>query len=567
MNAPIIPNSLLRQARPVRAPRGSEISCANWEIEAAYRMIQNNLDPEVAENPDELVVYGGIGKAARNWDCFEAILESLRALKPDETLLIQSGKPVGIFRTHTGAPRVLLANSNLVPKWATWEHFNELDRAGLMMYGQMTAGSWIYIGSQGIVQGTYETFVEAGRQHFNGDLAGRWILTAGLGGMGGAQPLAATFAGACSLNIECQQSSIDFRLKTKYVDKQAATVQEALDMIAYHTTRKEAVSIALCGNAAELLPQLVEIAKQGGMRPDIVTDQTSAHDIINGYLPIGWSIQDWRAAQKDPSRHAALTQAAGESCAIHVKALLAFHEMGIPTVDYGNNLRQVAKDYGVENAFDYPGFVPAYIRPLFCQGIGPFRWVALSGDPEDILKTDAKMKELFPNHKHLHRWLEMAEERISFQGLPARICWIGLGERHLAGLAFNEMVRNGELKGPIVIGRDHLDSGSVASPNRETEAMMDGSDAVSDWPLLNALLNTASGATWVSLHHGGGVGMGYSQHSGVVIVCDGTLAADEKLSRVLFNDPATGVMRHADAGYDLAKESAKLNHLQLPMMS
>ena len=567
MNAPIIPNSLLRQARPVRAPRGSEISCANWEIEAAYRMIQNNLDPEVAENPDELVVYGGIGKAARNWDCFEAILESLRALKPDETLLIQSGKPVGIFRTHTGAPRVLLANSNLVPKWATWEHFNELDRAGLMMYGQMTAGSWIYIGSQGIVQGTYETFVEAGRQHFNGDLAGRWILTAGLGGMGGAQPLAATFAGACSLNIECQQSSIDFRLKTKYVDKQAATVQEALDMIAYHTTRKEAVSIALCGNAAELLPQLVEIAKQGGMRPDIVTDQTSAHDIINGYLPIGWSIQDWRAAQKDPSRHAALTQAAGESCAIHVKALLAFHEMGIPTVDYGNNLRQVAKDYGVENAFDYPGFVPAYIRPLFCQGIGPFRWVALSGDPEDILKTDAKMKELFPDHKHLHRWLEMAEERISFQGLPARICWIGLGERHKAGLAFNEMVRNGELKGPIVIGRDHLDSGSVASPNRETEAMMDGSDAVSDWPLLNALLNTASGATWVSLHHGGGVGMGYSQHSGVVIVCDGTLAADEKLSRVLFNDPATGVMRHADAGYDLAKESAKLNHLQLPMMS
>ena len=567
MNAPIIPNSLLRKARPVRAPRGPDISCANWEIEAAYRMIQNNLDPEVAENPDELVVYGGIGKAARNWDCFEAILESLRALKPDETLLIQSGKPVGIFRTHTGAPRVLLANSNLVPKWATWEHFNELDRAGLMMYGQMTAGSWIYIGSQGIVQGTYETFVEAGRQHFNGDLAGRWILTAGLGGMGGAQPLAATFAGACSLNIECQQSSIDFRLKTKYVDKQAATVQEALDMIAYHTTRKEAVSIALCGNAAELLPQLVEIAKQGGMRPDIVTDQTSAHDIINGYLPIGWSIQDWRAAQKDPSRHAALTQAAGESCAIHVKALLAFHEMGIPTVDYGNNLRQVAKDYGVENAFDYPGFVPAYIRPLFCQGIGPFRWVALSGDPEDILKTDAKMKELFPNHKHLHRWLEMAEERISFQGLPARICWIGLGERHLAGLAFNEMVRNGELKGPVVIGRDHLDSGSVASPNRETEAMMDGSDAVSDWPLLNALLNTASGATWVSLHHGGGVGMGYSQHSGVVIVCDGTLAADEKLSRVLFNDPATGVMRHADAGYDLAKESAKLNHLQLPMMS
>ena len=567
MNAPSIPNIMLRKARLVRAPRGSVISCANWEIEAAFRMIQNNLDPEVAENPDELVVYGGIGKAARNWDCFEAILESLQKLKPDETLLIQSGKPVGIFRTHPGAPRVLLANSNLVPKWATWEHFNELDRAGLMMYGQMTAGSWIYIGSQGIVQGTYETFVEAGRQHFNGDLSGRWILTAGLGGMGGAQPLAATFAGACSLNIECQQSSIDFRLKTKYVDKQATTVQEALDMIAYHTARKEAVSIALCGNAAELLPQLVAIAKKGGMRPDIVTDQTSAHDIINGYLPLGWTVEEWRTAQKDPSRHAALTQAAGESCAIHVKALLAFHEMGIPTVDYGNNLRQVAKDYGVANAFDYPGFVPAYIRPLFCQGIGPFRWVALSGDPEDILKTDAKMKELFPNHKNLHRWLDMAEERISFQGLPARICWIGLGERHLAGLAFNEMVRNGELKGPIVIGRDHLDSGSVASPNRETEAMMDGSDAVSDWPLLNALLNTASGATWVSLHHGGGVGMGYSQHSGVVIVCDGTQAADEKLSRVLFNDPATGVMRHADAGYDLAKESAKLNNLQLPMMS
>jgi urocanate hydratase len=558
---------LQHQARPVRAPRGSLISCANWEIEAAYRMIQNNLDPEVAENPDELVVYGGIGKAARNWECFEAILVSLRSLQPDETLLIQSGKPVGIFKTHTGAPRVLLANSNLVPKWATWEHFNELDRAGLMMYGQMTAGSWIYIGSQGIVQGTYETFVEAGRQHFNADLSGRWILTAGLGGMGGAQPLAATFARACSLNIECQQSRIDFRLKTRYVDKQAATIEEALELIAHHTARKEAVSIALCGNAAELLPQLAAIARQGGLRPDIVTDQTSAHDLINGYLPIGWTLDAWRAAQKDPNQHAALTQAAGQSCAAHVKALLAFHEMGIPTVDYGNNLRQVAKDFGVENAFDYPGFVPAYIRPLFCQGIGPFRWVALSGDPEDIFKTDAKMKALFPDHKHLHRWLDMAQERISFQGLPARICWIGLGERHLAGLAFNEMVRTGELKGPVVIGRDHLDSGSVASPNRETEAMMDGSDAVSDWPLLNALLNTASGATWVSLHHGGGVGMGYSQHAGVVIVCDGSKAADEKLARVLFNDPATGVMRHADAGYDLAKESAKLNHLQLPMMS
>ena len=555
------------KARPVRAPQGSTLHCANWEIEAAYRMIQNNLDPAVAENPDELVVYGGIGKAARNWACFDAILASLRKLQPDQTLLVQSGKPVGVFRTHPGAPRVLIANSNLVPKWATWEHFNELDRAGLMMYGQMTAGSWIYIGSQGIVQGTYETFVEAGRQHFNGDLSGRWVLTAGLGGMGGAQPLAATFAGACSLNIECQQSRIDFRLRTRYVDKQAANLDEALQWIAHHTQRKEAVSIAVCGNAAELLPELVKRAQQGGLRPDIVTDQTSAHDIINGYLPAGWTIERWQAAQKDPSQHAALKQAAGESCVAHVRAMLDFHHMGIPTVDYGNNLRQVAKDFGVANAFDYPGFVPAYIRPLFCRGVGPFRWVALSGDPEDILKTDAKMKELFPEHKHLHRWLDMAEERISFQGLPARICWIGLGERHRAGLAFNEMVRKGELKGPIVIGRDHLDSGSVASPNRETEAMRDGSDAVSDWPLLNALLNTASGATWVSLHHGGGVGMGYSQHAGVVIVCDGTTQADEKLARVLFNDPATGVMRHADAGYDEALACAKENHLQLPMLS
>ena len=555
------------KARPVRAPHGSTLHCANWEIEAAYRMIQNNLDPAVAENPDELVVYGGIGKAARNWACFDAILDSLRKLQPDQTLLVQSGKPVGVFRTHPGAPRVLIANSNLVPKWATWEHFNELDRAGLMMYGQMTAGSWIYIGSQGIVQGTYETFVEAGRQHFNGDLSGRWVLTAGLGGMGGAQPLAATFAGACSLNIECQQSRIDFRLRTRYVDKQAANLDEALQWIAHHTQRKEAVSIAVCGNAAELLPQLVKRAQDGGLRPDIVTDQTSAHDIINGYLPAGWSVERWQTAQKDPAQHAALKQAAGESCVAHVRAMLDFHHMGIPTVDYGNNLRQVAKDFGVANAFDYPGFVPAYIRPLFCRGVGPFRWVALSGDPEDILKTDAKMKALFPEHKHLHRWLDMAEERISFQGLPARICWIGLGERHRAGLAFNEMVRNGELKGPIVIGRDHLDSGSVASPNRETEAMRDGSDAVSDWPLLNALLNTASGATWVSLHHGGGVGMGYSQHAGVVIVCDGTAQADEKLARVLFNDPATGVMRHADAGYDEALACATENHLQLPMLS
>ena len=554
------------QARPVRAPRGTTLSCANWQIEAAYRMIQNNLDPEVAENPDQLVVYGGIGKAARNWPCFDAILDSLRKLQPDETLLIQSGKPVGVFRTHAGAPRVLLANSNLVPKWANWEHFNQLDRAGLMMYGQMTAGSWIYIGTQGIVQGTYETFVEAGRQHYKGSLKGRWVLTAGLGGMGGAQPLAASFAGASSLNIECQQSSIDFRLRTRYLDKQAANLDEALALIARHTAAGEAVSIGLCGNAAELLPELVRRAKAGGPRPDIVTDQTSAHDIINGYLPAGWSVARWLAARKDPAQHAELTQAAGESCVTHVRAMLDFHAMGIPTVDYGNNLRQVAKDFGVANAFDYPGFVPAYVRPLFCRGVGPFRWVALSGDPEDIRKTDAKMKELFPDNTHLHRWLDMAGERISFQGLPARICWIGLGERHLAGLAFNAMVRSGELKAPVVIGRDHLDSGSVASPNRETEAMKDGSDAVSDWPLLNALLNTASGATWVSLHHGGGVGMGYSQHSGVVIVCDGSAEADEKLARVLFNDPATGVMRHADAGYEVATASARANGLNLPMV-
>jgi urocanate hydratase len=555
------------KARVIRSPIGSELTCANWQIEAAYRMIQNNLDPAVAENPDELVVYGGIGKAARNWACFDGILESLKKLKPDETLMVQSGKPVGVFRTHTEAPRVLLANSNLVPKWATWEHFNKLDRDGLMMYGQMTAGSWIYIGSQGIVQGTYETFVEAGRQHFGGSLAGRWILTAGLGGMGGAQPLAATFAGACSLSIECQQSSIDFRLRTRYLDKQAKDLDQALDLIAHHTSRKEAVSIGLCGNAADVLPELVRRAKAGSIAPDMVTDQTSAHDIINGYLPSGWSIERWKIAQKDAAQHAALTQAAGESCAVHVRALLDFHAMGIPTVDYGNNLRQVAKDYGVENAFDYPGFVPAYVRPLFCKGIGPFRWVALSGDPEDIRKTDAKMKELFPNNVGLNRWLDMAGERIAFQGLPARICWIGLGERHIAGLAFNEMVRTGELKAPIVIGRDHLDSGSVASPNRETEAMMDGSDAVSDWPLLNALLNTASGATWVSLHHGGGVGMGYSQHSGVVIVADGTASAADRLSRVLFNDPATGVMRHADAGYEIAKQSASDNQLNLPMQA
>ncbi len=554
------------KSHPVRSPRGSELSCANWQIEAAYRMIQNNLDPEVAENPDALVVYGGIGKAARNWQSYETILDSLRKLQPDETLIVQSGKPVAVFRTHTQAPRVLIANSNLVPKWANWEHFAELDRKGLMMYGQMTAGSWIYIGTQGIVQGTYETFVEAGRQHYEGNLAGRWALTAGLGGMGGAQPLAATFSGMCSLNIECNQASIDFRLRTKYVDKQAKDLDEALAMIAHHTANKDAVSIALHGNAAELMPELVRRAKAGGMRPDMVTDQTSAHDLIHGYLPAGWTLDRWYSAQKDASQHFALKQAAGESCAIQVQAMLDFQAMGIPTFDYGNNLRQVAKDFGVSNAFDYPGFVPAYIRPLFCTGTGPFRWVALSGDPEDIRKTDAKMKELFPDNKHLHRWLDMASERIAFQGLPARICWIGLGERHLAGMAFNEMVKNGELSGPIVIGRDHLDSGSVASPNRETEAMMDGSDAVSDWPLLNALLNTASGATWVSLHHGGGVGMGYSQHSGVVICADGTDEAKEKLSRVLWNDPATGVMRHADAGYEIAKQSAAKNNLNMPML-
>ena len=553
--------------RPVRAPRGAALSCANWLIEAAYRMLQNNLDPEVAENPDALVVYGGIGKAARNWDSFEAILATLRRLKPDESLLVQSGKPVGVFRTHEDAPRVLIANSNLVPKWSTWEHFDELDRKGLMMYGQMTAGSWIYIGSQGIVQGTYETFVEAGKQHFGGDLSGRWILTSGLGGMGGAQPLAATFAGACSLNIECQQSRIDMRLKTRYVDEQATDLDDALARIQCFTAAGQARSVALLGNAAELLPELVKRARAGGLRPDIVTDQTSAHDLVNGYLPAGWSLAQWQAARADDTRHAELREAARRSCAVHVQAMLDFQALGIPTVDYGNNIRQVALDAGVKNAFDFPGFVPAYVRPLFCRGKGPFRWVALSGDPEDIRKTDAKMKELFPQDAHLHRWLDMAGERIAFQGLPARICWIGLGERHRAGLAFNEMVRSGELKAPIVIGRDHLDSGSVASPNRETEAMRDGSDAVSDWPLLNALLNTAGGATWVSLHHGGGVGMGYSQHSGVVIVCDGSDAAARRIERVLWNDPGTGVMRHADAGYEDAVACAKAQGLDLPMVT
>ena len=554
------------QPHPVRAPRGTALSCRNWLIEAAYRMLQNNLDPEVAENPDALVVYGGIGKAARNWDCYEAILESLRQLGEDETLLVQSGKPVGVFRTHADAPRVLIANSNLVPKWATWEHFHELDKKGLMMYGQMTAGSWIYIGSQGIVQGTYETFVEAGRQHYGGSLQGRWILTAGLGGMGGAQPLAASFAGACSLNIECQQSRIDFRLRSRYLDEQASSLDDALARIQRYTAEGRAVSIGLLGNAADVLPELVQRARAGGIRPDIVTDQTSAHDLVNGYLPSGWTVEAWRAAQADDHQHAGLRQAAARSCAVHVQAMLDFQAMGVPTVDYGNNIRQVAFDQGVQNAFDFPGFVPAYVRPLFCRGKGPFRWVALSGDPEDIRKTDAKMKELFPEDAHLHRWLDMAGERIAFQGLPARICWIGLGDRHRAGLAFNEMVRSGELKAPIVIGRDHLDSGSVASPNRETESMKDGSDAVSDWPLLNALLNTAGGATWVSLHHGGGVGMGYSQHSGVVIVCDGTDAAARRIERVLWNDPGTGVMRHADAGYDIAVACAREQGLKLPMV-
>ena len=557
----------LDTSRVVRAPRGTQLHCKNWIAEAAYRMLQNNLDAEVAENPQHLVVYGGIGRAARDWASFDQILASLRDLEHDESLLIQSGKPVGVFRTHPDAPRVLIANSNLVPKWATWEHFNELDRRGLFMYGQMTAGSWIYIGTQGIVQGTFETFVEAGRQHYGNDLAGRWILTSGLGGMGGAQPLAATLAGACSLNIECQQSSIDFRLRTRYVDKQARDLDDALALIREHTSRKEAVSIALLGNAAEVLPELVRRAQAGGMRPDIVTDQTSAHDLINGYLPAGWSVAEWKAAQQDPVQHARLKAAAAQSCAMHVQAMLDFHAMGVPTVDYGNNIRQVALDQGVTNAFAFPGFVPAYIRPLFCEGKGPFRWVALSGDPEDIYRTDAKIKELFPNNAHTHRWLDMARERISFQGLPARICWLGLGERHVAGLAFNEMVRTGELKAPIVIGRDHLDTGSVASPNRETEGMKDGTDAVSDWPLLNALLNTAGGASWVSLHHGGGVGMGYSQHAGMVIVADGTDAAAERLARVLVNDCASGVMRHADAGYEQAIATAARFGLKLPMIT
>ena len=546
--------------REVKAPTGTEMTAKHWTTEAPLRMLMNNLHPDVAERPEDLVVYGGIGKAARDWQSFDKIVECLRALNEDETLLVQSGKPVMVAKTHTEAPRVLIANSNLVPHWANWEHFNELDRKGLAMYGQMTAGSWIYIGSQGIVQGTYETFVEMGRQHYNGDLSGRWILTAGLGGMGGAQPLAATLAGACSLTIECQEKHIDFRLRTGYLDKKAYTLDDALTIINEAISAGEVVSVGLLGNAAELLPEMVA----RGIRPDAVTDQTSAHDPIHGYLPIGWTAEKWRQLQS--SDQALVTEQSRKSIAIHVQALLDFHEMGIPTFDYGNNIRQEALNAGVKNAFDFPGFVPAYIRPLFCRGIGPFRWVALSGDPEDIYKTDAKVKELIPEDKHLHNWLDMARERISFQGLPARICWVGLGQRHRLAMAFNEMVASGELKAPIVIGRDHLDAGSVASPNRETESMLDGSDAVSDWPLLNALLNTASGATWVSIHHGGGVGMGYSQHSGVVIVADGTEQAAKRLERVLWNDPATGVVRHADAGYEDAVACAEEKGLNVPML-
>ena len=546
--------------RTVRAPRGTDLTAKSWATEAPLRMLMNNLDPEVAENPEELVVYGGTGRAARNWDSFDAIVSTLRGLGGDETLLVQSGKPVGVFRTHPDAPRVLIANSNIVPHWATLEHFNELDRKGLMMFGQMTAGSWIYIGSQGIVQGTYETFKEAGRQHYGGDLKGRWILTAGLGGMGGAQPLAATMAGASLLAVECQPSRIEKRLETRYLDRKADSLDDALRIIAEACARKEAVSVGLLGNAAEVLPELVE----RGARPDLVTDQTAAHDPLNGYLPKGWTLDRWEEGRaRDPQ---AVEIAAKKSMAEHVKAMLAFHARGIPTFDYGNNIRQMASDEGVSNAFDFPGFVPAYIRPLFCRGVGPFRWVALSGDPEDIYRTDAKVKEVIPDDPHLHNWLDMARERIAFQGLPARICWVGLGDRDRLGLAFNDMVASGELSAPVVIGRDHLDAGSVASPNRETEGMKDGSDAVSDWPLLNALLNTASGATWVSFHHGGGVGIGYSQHAGMVIVCDGSEEAARRIARVLWNDPASGVMRHADAGYDEAVRCAEEHDLQLPMI-
>ncbi|WP_353243708.1 urocanate hydratase [Providencia sp.] len=546
--------------RVIRAPRGSEKNCKSWLTEAVYRMLQNNLDPEVAEHPQSLVVYGGIGRAARDWECYDKILEVLKTLEDDQTLLVQSGKPVGVFPTHADAPRVLIANSNIVPHWANWDHFNELDRKGLMMYGQMTAGSWIYIGSQGIVQGTYETFVSLAKQHFNGKAAGRWILTGGLGGMGGAQPLAATMAGFSMIAVECDESRIDFRLRTRYVDKKATSLDEALQYIEEAKVSGKPVSVGLLGNAADVYSELVK----RNITPDSVTDQTSAHDPVHGYLPQGWTLSQWR--EKQETAPADVTNAAKKSMAVQVDAMLTMQKRGSAAFDYGNNIRQMAKDEGVANAFDFPGFVPAYIRPLFCEGIGPFRWVALSGDPEDIYKTDQKVKELLPDDKHLHNWLDMARERIAFQGLPARICWVGLKDRERLGRAFNEMVKNGELKGPIVIGRDHLDSGSVASPHRETESMKDGSDAVSDWPLLNALLNTAGGATWVSLHHGGGVGMGFSQHSGVVIVCDGTDAADRRLARVLHNDPATGVMRHADAGYDIAINCAKEQGLNLPMV-
>ncbi|MEH2561486.1 urocanate hydratase [Bradyrhizobium sp. AZCC 2289] len=547
-------------ARVIRAARGNQLSARSWQTEAPMRMLMNNLDPEVGEKPSELVVYGGIGRAARDWESFDRIVATLKRLEGDETLLVQSGKPVGVFRTHADAPRVLIANSNLVPHWANWEHFNLLDRKGLMMFGQMTAGSWIYIGTQGIVQGTYETFVELGRQHYGGNLRGKWFLTAGLGGMGGAQPLAALMAGASCLAIECQPSRIEMRLRTRYLDRQAGSLDEALAIIEQAGRDGKPVSVGLLGNAADVFPELV----RRGVRPDAVTDQTSAHDPVNGYLPKGWTTSEWESRRETDQK--AVASAARKSMAEHVRAMLDFHRMGIPVVDYGNNIRQMAFEEGVKDAFDFPGFVPAYIRPLFCRGIGPFRWAALSGDPEDIYRTDAKVKELLPDNAALHHWLDMARERIAFQGLPARICWVGLGDRHRLGLAFNEMVARGELKAPVVIGRDHLDSGSVASPNRETEAMKDGSDAVSDWPLLNALLNCASGATWVSLHHGGGVGMGFSQHSGMVIVCDGTPEAATRIGRVLWNDPATGVMRHADAGYDLAIDCARANKLDLPSL-
>jgi len=546
--------------RDIYPPTGDTITAKSWLTEAPMRMLMNNLHPDVAENPHELVVYGGLGRAARTWDDFDRIVSSLKTLEDDETLLVQSGRPVGVFRTHADAPRVLIANSNIVPHWADWAHFNELDRKGLMMYGQMTAGSWIYIGSQGIVQGTYETFVEAGRQHYEGNLKGRWILSAGLGGMGGAQPLAAVMAGASCLIVECDPNRIEFRLRTGYLDEQASSLDDALAMIERFTQASEARSVGLLGNAADVFPELV----RRGIRPDMVTDQTSAHDPLNGYLPLGWSLEQAREQRKsDPQ---AVERAARASMKIHVEAMVGFWDQGVPTLDYGNNIRQVAKEEGLDNAFAFPGFVPAYIRPLFCRGVGPFRWCALSGDPEDIYRTDAKVKEIIPDNPHLHNWLDMARERIHFQGLPARICWVGLGERHRLGLAFNEMVRNGKLKAPVVIGRDHLDSGSVASPNRETESMKDGSDAVSDWPLLNALLNCASGATWVSIHHGGGVGIGFSQHAGMVICCDGTEAADKRIERVLWNDPATGVMRHADAGYESAIDCAREQGLNLPSL-